>query len=230
MSQPLMRASSEVTRSVARPVVGARVDTSKRYTDTGGSGLDATKLSSSTAEQSSAVHGLYRQALREIPAMRINYTIVEEEMFLRALIRDMFSLQRNVSDPKIVDMLIFKAKQEIGEIRGQFKGRHQIGIYIRNYHDKLAREAASRLSLAAGQEKFARELGAPAISDDAKHTMLASWRQRSLVPADLLTWTQYERWKAEENEKFTRFAVDANFFTADTLERNAKTKSQCSIM
>jgi hypothetical protein len=234
VSQPLRRASTEAVRTVVRPVVGARVDTTKRYTDTGGSGRDSTALSAGPEQQAAAVRALYRKVLREIPAMRVNFTIVEEEPFLRALVRDLFSVRRTVSDPKIIDMLVFKAKQEIGEISGQFKGRHHIGIYIREYHDKLARQAAAQLSVASArasrEARSGKDSNAPVISEGTKVSMLASWRQRGLVPADLLTWSQYERWKAEENEKFAKFAVDANFFSTETLERNAKVKSQCSIM
>jgi hypothetical protein len=234
LSQPVRRASTEAVRTVVRPVVGARVDTTRRYTDTGGSGRDSTALSAGPEQQAAAVRALYRQVLREIPAIRENFTIVEDEAFLRALVRNLFSVRRTISDPKIIDMLVFKAKQEIGEIGGQFKGRHHIGIYIRNYHDQLARQAAAQLSAtlarAPGKAIAAKDSIAPVISEGTKQTMLASWRQRGLVPADLLTWAQYERWKAEENEKFAKFAVDANFFSDETLEHNAKAKSQCSIM
>jgi NADH dehydrogenase (ubiquinone) 1 alpha subcomplex subunit 6 len=206
------------------------VDTSSRYTDTGGSGLDATALSASPEHQAAEVRALYRTALREIPSIRVNYTIVEDESFVGALIRDLFTVKRDVSDPKIVDMLIFKAKQELGEIRSQFKGRHQVGVYFRNYHDKLAQQAAARLSAAAAAEHEESDSGGAAVSEDAKQTMLASWRQRGLVPADIVTWAQYEHWKADEDEKHAHFAVDANFFSPETLQVNSRARSQCSVM
>lgn len=215
---------SSAVRAVVRPAIGARVDTSKRYTDTGGSGLDSTEPSRSPEHRATRIRALYRAALRDIPHMRINFTIVEDEGFVARLIRDQFDQQGHVIDGKLADMLIFRGIQELGEISNQFKSRNQIAAYIDEYHEKLHREAL--MLEATGSGATIAESSASA----EKNAMLATWKQRGLVPADILTWGQYERWKAEENEAFASFAVDAQLFSEESLKRNEKAKSQCSVM
>jgi hypothetical protein len=206
--------------AVRRPVVGARVDTSGRYTDTGGSGLDSTSPSRSGAERGARARALYRAALRDVDNTRINFTVVEDAAFVRSLIRDLFERTRNVPDAKVADMLLFKANQELGEIRNQYKGRSHVGQYINAYHAKLAAEAAA--AEAAGGDGDA---GA-----DARQRMVDGWSARGLVPKDVRTWPQYERWKNEDEARFAEFAAEKGLFTRDELRANADAKAQCSVM
>lgn len=204
-------------------LAGSRVDTTA-YTDTGGSGADSTALSSSLAEASAKAVATYRSALRDIPAMRQNFTILEEREFIMACIRDLFERHGGVTDPKIVDMLVFKARQELREIREQWKSRHHLYGYIVAYHEKCLKEEAARVASLHVDQSDGRQ-------DAQREEILMAWRERHLVPADVQNWAQYLRWKEEEAEKFNAFAVDNKLFTQEQLERNAAASpTQCTIM
>lgn len=201
------------------PIAGARADTGM-YTDTGGSGADSTALSASLAEASAKAVAIYRTALRDVPAMRVNFTIIEDKAFLYACIRDLFERHHEVSDPKIVDMLVFKGRQELREIREQWKSRHHVYGHIHAYMDKMIREEAARSA--------AEQTGG---AEEKRLETLRAWKARGLVPQEVQSWVQYLRWKEEEDLKFNAFAVDNKLFTHDQLERNAKAQSSsCTIM
>jgi len=214
------------TLSTAAPALRARVavgtygaDTSG-YTATGGSGEDATVQSKSLAEASKLAVRTYRQALRNVPSMRANFTIVEEEQLVRGVIRDLFHAHADVRDPAIVDMLVFKARQELREIREQWKSRHHVYKYILAYKDKLRVDEVVR---ATGSSEGDQEA--------AKHSaLLHAWKQRGLIPGELQTWPQYLRWREEEEAKFASFAVDNKIFTNEQLERGGKAGGTCAIM
>ncbi|KAI0557544.1 Complex 1 LYR protein [Gracilaria domingensis] len=206
--------SSQAPR--ARPTVaGVRVDAS-HYTDTGGSGDDATALSASLEEASQNAVRLYRNALKDVPDMRKNFNIVEDAALVRHTIRDLFEKHDAVTDPKIIDMLVFKGWQELREIREQWKGRHHIYGYIQSYTEKLMREEAARSAQQAGVQ--------------GKDDLLALWRSRGLVPNELVTWPVFLKWKQDEDAKFHAFAVDHKLFTSEQLNRNSHASSQCTIM
>lgn len=207
-------ASTTVKRANLAP--GMAVDTSM-YTSTGGSGLDATSLSTSLQEASHKAVSAYRVALRDIPNMRRNFTIMEDSKFVASVIRDNFEQHRRVTDPKIVDMLVFKALQELREIREQWKTRTHIYSYIHRYADKVLRDEI------AHKAKFVD-------SSDDREQMLRDWQQRGLVPNEIPSWAMFVRWKKDEDEKFHNFAVEKKLFSPDQLKRNASALSSCSIM
>lgn len=185
------------------------------YTDTGGSGLDSTALSSNLAEASAKAVAAYRQALRGIPDMRKNFTILENKEFVAQCIRDLFERHEHVTDPKVVDMLVFKAKQELREIAEQWKSRHHVYGYIHRYSEKVFRENAKQKLKEGG---------------GGREELLRAWRDRGLVPAEVLTWGHFEKWREEEDEKFKAFVEDNHVFEKGVLERNASTPSGCSVM
>lgn len=199
-----------------KAIIGARIDTSTRYTDTGGSGLDSTAPSRDAAHRAARVRALYHSALRGIPDARVNFTIVEDARFLRDMVRDLFESRKGVTDGKVADMLVFKGVQEVEEVKMQFKSRTYLQTMATQFREKKEREAAL-------------EKGATAAEDD-RMAMLAGWKARGLVPAEVLTWPQYERWKADENSAFAQFAVDGGLFDQETLDLNQKVKSQCAMM
>lgn len=205
---------SSASRSPTAAVLGL-VDTS-HYTDTGGSGADDTSLSTSLEAASRKSVVLYRRALKDIPNMRKNFNIFEDSAFVRNTIREQFERHRLVSDPKIVDMLVFKADQELREIREQWKSRHHVYAYLYRYSEKVMREAAAR-RLQSGKS-------------DGKDEALNDWRRRGLVPNEIITWPMFLRWKHEEDAKFNAFALEHNLFTSQQLDRNSNASSRCAIM
>lgn len=215
----LTRVYSTTAQRISRQSVtpGMPLDTSS-FTATGGSGADSTTLSKTFEEASKKTVAVYRSALRDIPAMRRNFSIMEDKRFLSAVIRENFERHRDVTDPKIIDMLVFKASQELREIREQWKSRHHIYSYIQRYTDKLLREElahrASHSDLTGRREK-----------------MLADWRDRGLIPAEINTWDMFLHWKSDEDTKFRNFVLDNKLFSVDHLDRNKKaSSSSCSVM
>lgn len=201
-------------------VSGARV-TIGHVTDTGGSGLDATSLSGSLEEAHSKAVTTYREILRDIPAMRENFTIIEDEQYLRRVIRYLFDRHANISDPKIIDMMVFKARQEAGEIRNQWKSRYHVYQHINAYRDEQVRQKAMELA-----RVHAHSEGGGA----RRQRLVDGWKARGLVPAEIDSWEQYEHWKADEDGKFALFANQHAIFTPEQLERNEKAKNQCVVM
>jgi hypothetical protein len=213
----LARRGAATSAPVPRPVViGARIDTSSRYTETGGSGADSSAPSRDAAHRAARVRALYHAALRAIPEARVNFTMVEDARFLHDMVREMFDARKGVTDGRVADMLVFKGVQELGEVSMQFKSR--------TYMQNIASQFRERREKARAVEKVVGGV------EDEKMDMLAAWKARGLVPADVLTWPQYERWKADENAAFAQFAVDAGIFDRDTLTRNERVKSQCAVM
>lgn len=216
---PLGRAfCSTASASVKRPSLapGMSVDTSM-YTSTGGSGHDSTTLSSSLKEASRKAVSIYRTALRDIPDMRRNFTIMEDSKYVAAVIRDNIEQHRRVTDPKIIDMLVFKAVQELREIREQWKTRTHVYSYIHRYSEKLLRDEAAHS-------------GASTDSSERRQQILRDWQQRGLIPNEISSWPMFLRWKRDEDEKFRNFAIDHKLFSSDQLERNATTSGSCSVM
>ncbi len=191
-------------------VPGARV-TFGQVTDTGGSGHDSTELSSSLEEARASAVRAYREILKDIPAMRENFTIIEDEQHVRRVVRSLFERHGDITDPKVVDMLVFKARQEAGEIRNQWKSRTHVIKYVNEYN-----EAQKLLALAQ-----------KAPADALKEARLAKWKADGLVPADIDTWVQYEHWQKDEDEKFVKFAEEQNLFTREQIASNNERKNQC---
>lgn len=207
---PLRHLASSSASLRPQPI-GARVDTSTRYTDTGGSGAESTALSASPAERSARVRALYRRSLRAIPAARNDFNLAEDGAFLGAMVRDLFVARAAVSDAKVLDMLVFKGVQEVQEFELQFKSR----TYVRNAIDRFAQGVRARQ--------------APGV--DAERTaMLEGWKGRGLVPAEVQSWGEYERWKKEEKGAFAQFAEDAGLFDKSQVETIERKKAQCSVM
>lgn len=170
------------------------------------------------ADATSKARSAYRIALRGIPDMRRNFTIIEDEALVRACIRDLFEKHRDVTEPHIVDMLVFKALQELREIGEQWKSRHHVTAYITRYSEKLIREETARRL----------EEDVPDASDKREET-LRMWRERGIVPPEILTWGMFQRWKEEEDTKFKTFALENKLFSEEELDRNSKS-STCTIM
>lgn len=213
--------SSQASRGRLAAVTGMRVDAGS-YTATGGSGQDATSLSSSYEEASAKTRAIYRQALRDIPEMRRNFSIMEDKKIVMQVVRDLFERHKHVSDPKIIDMLVFKSLQELREIREQWKSRHHVYSYIQRFSEKELRQQAA--------EKLEQD---PAFSDSHDRRqlqMLSDWRNSGLVPQEVFTWSHFLKWKQEEDEKFKNFAIEKKLFSKDELERNANSKQSCAMM
>lgn len=149
--------------------------------------------------------------------MRRNFTIMEDSKFVAAVIRDNFEQHRRITDPKIIDMLVFKAIQELREIREQWKTRTHVYSYIHQYSEKLLRDEMTHKA-------------ASADTSDRRLQILHDWQQRGLVPPEIASWPMFLRWKRDEDEKFRNFAIDQKLFSSDELERNASKTSSCSVM
>ncbi|KAK1870052.1 hypothetical protein I4F81_012515 [Pyropia yezoensis] len=128
MSAPM--AATTVAGAVTRSRISGSA-AKAAYTQTGGSGREATPLSGSFAEARSRVLNLYRTSIRDIPEMRKNYNLNETPALIRDCIRAQFEMHAGVRDAKVLDMLVFKGRQNIDEIRAQWKGRHQVTAFLR---------------------------------------------------------------------------------------------------
>lgn len=209
--------------TVAGAVTRSRVSASAAkaaYTQTGGSGREATPLSGSFAEARSRVLNLYRTGLRDIPEMRKNYNLNESPAVIRDCLRAQFEMHAGVRDAKVLDMLVFKGRQNIDEIRAQWKGRHQVTALLLAHEAALLREAAASEAAVATKE--------------AREAALREWVELELVPSSVNTWPQFLRWQAEQDGKFEAWAVaEKGMFSEAELAANrahAEKTTGCSIM
>lgn len=227
--------------TVAGAVTRSRISGSAAkaaYTQTGGSGREATPLSGSLAEARSRVLNLYRTSIRDIPEMRKNYNLNETPALIRDCIRAQFEMHAGVRDAKVLDMLVFKGRQNIDEIRAQWKGRHQVTAVLLAHEAALLREAAASeaaAAVAAGAASGDGGAAAAAVATgEAREAALREWAELELVPPSVATWPQFLRWQAEQDGKFEAWAVgEKGLFSEAELAANkahAEKTSGCSIM
>lgn len=162
----------------------------------------------------------YREILRDIPAMRENFTIIEDEPYVRRVIRAQFDKNSSVSDPKIIDMLVFKARQEAGEIRNQWKSRYHVYKHITNYRE---------------EQRVLADIARDDDIEDVAHTrrdrLLSDWKAKGLIPSEIESWKAFQHWRKEEDTKFNAFAQENQLFTSEQIERNDKAKAaMCTIV
>ena len=86
----------------------------------------ATRLSRSSAEQKVRVVQLYRQLLRQVPWIKSTHDLPHTHSQLRATVNSHFRRNIAITDPGVVDLLIFKGKTEYDEIVMQYKQRSHI--------------------------------------------------------------------------------------------------------
>ena len=72
----------------------------------------ATRLSRSSAEQKVRVVQLYRQLLRQVPWIKTTHDLPHTHSQLRATVNSHFRRNIAITDPGVVDLLIFKGKTE----------------------------------------------------------------------------------------------------------------------
>eukprot|EP00180_Rhodochaete_pulchella_P003641 Plantae.Rhodophyta-Rhodochaete_pulchella.ctg6408.p1 GENE.Plantae.Rhodophyta-Rhodochaete_pulchella.ctg6408~~Plantae.Rhodophyta-Rhodochaete_pulchella.ctg6408.p1 ORF type:complete len:228 (-),score=45.63 Plantae.Rhodophyta-Rhodochaete_pulchella.ctg6408:91-774(-) len=207
------RLSSTISDAgAAARMFGARV--AMEVTSTGGTGKEASRLSSSSAEAHARALGLYKRCLRHIPQMRKDFNILEEPGVVKMVIRDLFHKNMSVRDVKIVDMLVWKGAQELEEIVAQWKGRHHVAMYLEAFHEKEGREKAVAMARELKNKAGLLEI------DEMRRAKLEEWKHRNLVPEHLDSWEQYLAWKDIEDEKFAHFAIQHGIFTAEELKAN----------
>jgi NADH dehydrogenase (ubiquinone) 1 alpha subcomplex subunit 6 len=180
---------------------------------------------SETLEEAQAkVRALYRGFLRQIPQMRLDFTLAEDWDTLKAVIRDQFERYRDVRDLRVLDILLFKGKQELNEIIAQWKSRHHVLQYVRQYEERmhlLGRYGPGRV---------------PSDAEDSVDTVDAArlrkvheWRQKRIVPEWVVTWHHYEKWRDEQERLFRNFAIQNGLFTSEELDANRQYQEQTHL-
>lgn len=224
-------------------VIGARDANRPQYTDTGATGRDSTRMSASLDEARAGVRALYRDCVEHVPQMRKDFNLSENRHTLVAVIKDMFLRNRDIGDPKLIDVLVFKGRQELNEVTAQWKSRHHVVQYVHQYEERVHRrdaEAALRAVKQAeggdGDDEARAASASPALEDELdtrRLRKLHEWRRKKLVPEWVHTWQQYTKWRMEEEEKFAAFATSSGMFTDDELAANRhyiESHSNCRMM
>lgn len=194
---------------------------STEYDYTGGTGRESSGLSTTDLEARERVIHLYRYALRSVKDIRKHYRLNESKEDVAACIRDLFERYRNVQDRKLIDMLVFKGRQDIDEVRAQWKGRHQVLNYLRAFEEKKIKERAQLVM----EQHVTEDNEFIHIPNAILAANISHWKKNKLIPQDISTpkqvgivvvvipWMtisllQFRRWKEEEEEKFAQFAVE----------------------
>jgi NADH dehydrogenase (ubiquinone) 1 alpha subcomplex subunit 6 len=212
-------ATSSVTPDGSDPVlvVGARGVNRPSYTETGASGRDATVDTSATLEEAQAkVRALYRGFLRQIPQMRIDFALAEDYNTLKEVIRDQFERNSDIRDPQVLDILIFRGKQELNEIIAQWKSRHHILQYVRQFEERLHQQGRTL----AGRKALTADGDVSEAQQAMRLRKVLEWRQKRIIPEWVVSWSHYEKWRSEQERLFQNFALQNGLFTAKELELN----------
>ncbi|GJQ15071.1 hypothetical protein GpartN1_g6862.t1 [Galdieria partita] len=201
---------------------------STEYDYTGGTGRESSGLSTTEQEARERVIHLYRYALKSVPDIRKNYRLNEGKEDVALCIRDLFERHRNVQDRKLIDMLVFKGRQDIDEVRAQWKGRHQILNYLRAFEEKKIKERAQMVM----EQHVKDDNEFIHVPNAILAASISHWKKNKLIPEDISTPKQFRRWKEEEEEKFAQFAVENGLFTREELQLNRQYAKQnnCGIM
>jgi NADH dehydrogenase (ubiquinone) 1 alpha subcomplex subunit 6 len=114
------RASSHRKRKncLASPSTAAEVSHASKkmaLTRASASAFSTRVFSTTLAEASANAVRLYRQALRDIPVVIQNYNLELKPSVMKKAIREQFDKHRDVKDPQIVDILVFKGASELEE-------------------------------------------------------------------------------------------------------------------
>ncbi|KAI8319342.1 hypothetical protein GQ54DRAFT_299403 [Martensiomyces pterosporus] len=80
-----------------------------------------TRSSTSLADARSRAIQLYRQWQKSVPQIMLDYHLCMPQSVVRAKIREEFEKQRYVSDPRTIDVLLFKGRIEFEETYNVWK-------------------------------------------------------------------------------------------------------------
>ncbi|KAH9969991.1 NdufA6 NADH-ubiquinone oxidoreductase 14.8 kDa subunit [Lactifluus volemus] len=93
----------------------------------------AAAVSTSSGHQRKRVLDLYREWMRGAPEICVLYALDVPPSAVRNVIRQRFEKNRDVSDPKLVDLLIHKSRQEYQETVNFWKQEpHVLGPLLSN--------------------------------------------------------------------------------------------------
>eukprot|EP00123_Amoebidium_parasiticum_P019317 comp24514_c0_seq1/m.46765 comp24514_c0_seq1/g.46765 ORF comp24514_c0_seq1/g.46765 comp24514_c0_seq1/m.46765 type:complete len:118 (-) comp24514_c0_seq1:152-505(-) len=91
--------------------------------------LSTVRSSSSAQEARSRVLSLYRAWMRETPTITDKYQLDIPMSQVRAKIREEFKKNAQIKDVRVVDLLVFKGKQELDETHWVWKQKTHIMRY-----------------------------------------------------------------------------------------------------
>ncbi|KAJ1933672.1 hypothetical protein DL89DRAFT_269677 [Linderina pennispora] len=80
-----------------------------------------TRTSASLAEARTRSIQLYRQWQKSVPQIMIDYHLSMPQAVVRSKIREEFEKHRFVSDPRVIDVLLFKSRIELEEFVNVWK-------------------------------------------------------------------------------------------------------------
>ncbi|KAI0313480.1 NADH-ubiquinone oxidoreductase Complex1 subunit [Amylostereum chailletii] len=93
------------------------------------------KTSGDPATARQRVIQLYRDWYRSAPELCTLFALNVPASYIRSQIRQRFEQNRHVTDPKVIDVLILKGRQEFQETMNCWKQEpHILGILLENQH------------------------------------------------------------------------------------------------
>ncbi|ESW05714.1 hypothetical protein PHAVU_011G203300 [Phaseolus vulgaris] len=101
--------------------------------------------SASMEEARQRVFNFFREACRSLPSVMEIYNIydVTSVAHLRSTIASEIRKNIHVSDPKVIDMLLFKGMEELKNVVDHSKQRHHIiGQYVVGQHEQVPDSAS----------------------------------------------------------------------------------------
>eukprot|EP00275_Glaucocystis_incrassata_P000644 EC120095.1.p1 GENE.EC120095.1~~EC120095.1.p1 ORF type:complete len:134 (+),score=15.99 EC120095.1:49-450(+) len=90
----------------------------------------ATKVSANFTESQERVLHLYRQTLKAIPEIIKLYYLEVTPQELRTRINAEFAKHKGVKDVRVIDLLLFKGRNELDETLAMYKTRSHVGRYL----------------------------------------------------------------------------------------------------